>query len=164
MIRINLRRPFPAELDWFSREITVAGYCADDEQIVLNPYVELSRPQLACVVRNEAVRIFMRKLNLRPEIDLHVEQIEAFAGTPYEHDIDALSETIIARIISADPSAGNVTQRQRGYASALSAIFDRLVKLTCDEVSDSDLVHLAALLGSSTGTEIDPASTKDRFA
>jgi hypothetical protein len=164
MIEINLRKPFPSELKWFSREMTVAGYCAEDEQVVLNPYVDLSRPQLACVLRNEAVRIFMRKLSLRPDIDLHHDQIAAFAGTPYEHDIDALRETIIARVVSRDPSAGKVTEKQLGYACALSAIFDRLVKLTSDEASDSDLLHLATNRGFSSGAEIDPSSNEDRGA
>lgn len=162
MIEINLRKPFPAELIWFSREMTVAGYCTEDEQIVLNPYLNLSRPQLASVLRNEAVRIFMRKLCLRPDIDLHHDQIAAFTGTPYEHDIDALRETIIARVVSRDPSAGNVTEKQIGYASALSAVFDRLVKLTTDEPSYSDLLHLATNRDCSSGAEIDPTSNKDR--
>lgn len=164
MIKINLRRPFPAELEWFSRENTIAGYSAEDDQVVLNPYADLSRAQFASVLHNEAIRIFMRKLSLRPDIDLHHDQIAKFAGTPYEHNFDALRETIIARIISRDPSAGRVTQKQLGYASALSAIFDRIVKLTCNEVSDSDLLRLVANRDGSPGAKVDPSIDKDRLA
>ena len=147
---IKLRRAFPTELEWFLSDSNVSGYAAEDDQIVLNPYTTLSINERSCVVRNEAIRIFIRRLQLKISIEITKEQKAAFAGTHYESDPQSLRETIISRVASGDPSCGKATQEQIGFASALNEIFDRIVKITCDEDSDRDLVILASTRGHDT--------------
>lgn len=153
LVTINLRRAYAAELEWFQREPHVAGYAADDGQIVLNPQMALSEPERACVVRNEAIRLFMQRIGLRLSFDVTAAQAEAFRGTAYEADLQALRETIIARLASGDPSAGLPTERQIGVAHALSAVFDCLVNLTCDEKADQPLLDLASSGGLCPGAQ-----------
>ena len=140
---INLRRPFESELTWFRNNPCISGYAAEDDQVVLNPYSSLTEEQRACVLRNEAIRILMRRLGVQPRFDVDPHQRKLFKGTAYENDLSSLCATLVARIASGDPSAGQPSERQIGYATAISAIFDRLVVLTCDEENDRSLLRIA---------------------
>jgi hypothetical protein len=149
---INVRRPFESELTWFRSNSSISGYAAEDDQVVLNPYSSLTEVQRACVTRNEAIRILMRRLGVQPNFDVDPHQRTLFRGTFYENDQPSLCATLIARIASGDPSAGEPSERQIGYAAAISAIFDCLVVLTCDEDTNRSVIRLASELGREPGT------------
>ncbi len=117
--QINLRFPTVTESNWFQNHPEISGYAAEDDSVVINPFAKLNATQVALVIRNEALRIFMRILAISPTLEITEVQENLFKGTPYENDRQALYQTIIARIASRDPSAGNTTEFQKGYATAL---------------------------------------------
>ncbi len=124
-----LRQPTSIELEWFRTNPKVGGYAAEDYAIVLNPYAPLSAIEAKCVALNEALRLFMRAINLDPSIEITQAQTQYFAGTPYESDLRATKQTLIARIAGGDPSAINPTEAQRGYAECLFQVADSLSRL-----------------------------------
>ena len=113
------RTPYPAELDYFEANPSVAGMAASDNSVILNPWTSLNSTESDAVAQNEASRIYMRE-NGYPEFDLTPEQQAFLADTPYgaapENERRA---TIAARIMSGDPSAGQPTQDQIEYVRAL---------------------------------------------
>lgn len=145
-IVLRLRRATTDELSWFELEPHIAGYAAADGTIVLNPRSGLQEIERACVVRNEAMRLLMAALSLSPDVDVTDAQAKAFAGTEYANNPVALRQTIVARLASGDPSAGQGTELQIGYARAVCALFEQVVQLECDEDADRALVHLATNL------------------
>jgi hypothetical protein len=78
---------------------------AEDNKIILNPYSKLSASEKAAVAKNEAYRIYMRQKNINPSFQVTPEQEAMFKGTAYANDNKAMKQTIIARILSGDPSA-----------------------------------------------------------
>ncbi len=143
-IKITLRRPFPDELQWFQTVPHIAGYAADDNQVVLNPYSSLTQSQRACVLRNELLRVFMRTLAITPDIELLPSQIDAFRKTVYATDEDALRQTIIARIASGDASGGQASDHQVAFAHALSELFDEFAEIASTHVADHLLLRASA--------------------
>ena len=119
-VRENL---FDGEHNYFWQHPDVPGMAAEDNTIIFNPYS--TGVDFDAVGKNEAVRLFLRERNVQPEFDLTEEQIETFKGTPYEDDPMALKHSIIGRIISGDPSAGNVTPQQREWAEIVSQEINR---------------------------------------
>ena len=113
------RKPFPGELDFFKKRPEVGGMAAEDDKIILNPYSELSPVEQQAIARNEALRIYMRQNNVAPNFDLTKSQEKMFAGTEYEKDPVAAKQSILARILSNDPSAKNATLDQTLEAQKL---------------------------------------------
>src|SRR4030095_7825354 len=109
-VNLNLvRAPSPSELKFFRSRPDVAGMAAEDDRIILNPY---SPPEINkdAVIQNETARIQMRTRGPRPQFELTPEQQRAFAGYGSDQDV---RETLVGRIISGDPSAGQITPEQR---------------------------------------------------
>lgn len=96
---------FEGETAFFQKNPHVGGMAAEDGQIVLNPYSALSSQEQAAVARNEGARLFMRERQIAPQFNVTDEQKAAFAGTPYGDDLEAMRQTLVARIVSGDPSA-----------------------------------------------------------
>lgn len=149
----RLRPPFPGELEWFKSVPGIPGYAAEDDAIVLNPFTKLSEREKACIIRNEGIRLLLRKLNLKPSFRITSDQLRFFAGTAYESNESAICETLVARIASGDPSAGESTGEQIGYALAILDLFGSLVTLECDEKSDSNMLRLALSMRISPGAQ-----------
>lgn len=101
----EIRKPYQSEDDYFRKNPTVAGMAAEDGKIILNPYSNLSEDELGSVATNEAYRLFMRENEIVPNIKLSEEQLKQFANTPYKNMERETKQTIIARILSGDPSA-----------------------------------------------------------
>lgn len=95
----------------------VAGMAAEDNQIIFNPYAK--GVNYNAVGQNEAARLWMRNNPTQFSFPLTNAQKAAFAGTPYENNEDALRQSILARIISGDSSAGAVTPEQQLWADWL---------------------------------------------
>ena len=81
----------------------------EDNAVILNPYSTLSEAQKQAVVKNEKSRIYMRTSGVKPKFNITDEQKKLFAEYGSEQDI---RETIAARILSGDSSAGDITDEQ----------------------------------------------------
>lgn len=101
----QMRQPYESEAQFFKSRPEVGGMAAEDGKIVLNPYSKLSQNEKMAVAKNEAARLWIR--DNKPKIDININdaQKQFFAGTEYAQNPQAMKETILARIISGDPSA-----------------------------------------------------------
>ncbi len=81
----------------------------EDSRVILNPY---SNADKDAVYENEDARLFMREQKYKPGFLLTERQRQAFKGTPYEQDEEALKHSIISRILTGDPSAQDYTDDQ----------------------------------------------------
>jgi hypothetical protein len=104
---------FGGESEFFRANPTVTGMAAEDGQIILNPYSTLQPQEREAVARNEAIRLHMRDRNIVPQIDVTPEQEAFFRGTAYETADAEKRQTIIARILSGDPSVKSTPEQQR---------------------------------------------------
>jgi|WetSurMetagenome_2_1015567.scaffolds.fasta_scaffold260638_3 hypothetical protein len=111
-----LRNPYASEIDYFKNNQHVAGMMTEDDRIILNPYSKLSGIEQKSVINNEGYRLLMKKMNIIPEINISPNQYDLFKNTPYEKDEGALKQSILARILSGDPSA-QATEEQIEYAN-----------------------------------------------
>lgn len=124
----GMRKPFPGELTFFKERPEVAGMATEDDKIILNPYSELTPVEKEAVARNEALRIYMKQNNISPEFDLTKAQEKMFAGTEYEKDPIAAKQSILARILSGDPSAKDATLDQTLEAQKLQEQIMKMMK------------------------------------
>ena len=109
---------FPSEDEYFKANPNVAGMAADDDKVIINPYSKISEKEKEAVMLNEAARVHMRnKMIDAPNYDLTPEQAEKFGS--YSQDPNDIRQTIAARILSGDPSAGQPTQAQQEYVNRL---------------------------------------------
>jgi hypothetical protein len=119
-----VREPVPSEQVFFALNPNVGGYAAEDGAIVLNEGARnedryLSNRELGGVARNEASRLYMRERNIIPDFSLTKDQELKFQGSAYGSNPEALKQSIAARIITGDPSAGKITQEQKDFSQSL---------------------------------------------
>jgi hypothetical protein len=115
----SLREPNQEEVLWFKENPSITGYASDDGCIVVNPYNTLNNDEIEWVCINEALRLFMRDQKIKPRIRLTKKQIKFFIGTAYEGNLVEAKQTIVARIITGDPSAQDITPTQRMAANKI---------------------------------------------
>jgi len=113
------REPYKGELSYFKNNPNVAGMATEDNKIILNPFSKNSPEEQQAVAKNEAIRLFMKVLNVAPEFELTKDQKEFFKNTAYAKDPMNARRTILARILTNDPSAGFLTKEQEEAAKAL---------------------------------------------
>lgn len=113
-----VRNPHKSEDTWFAMNTNVTGMAAEDGRIVLNPYSGLSDENKAAVAKNEAIRLFMRENKVDPKFRVTPEQVKFFTGTEYGKPGNEgfMRQTLVSRILTGDPSAGNATEEQRKVA------------------------------------------------
>lgn len=115
---VPIREPYPGEREFFQKNPHVAGMAGEDNQVMLNPYSQLSPQELQQVLINEAARVRMRQVP--PQFDLTPEQQQTIASTSYATaPPQAQRDTILARLLSGDPSGGQATQQQSALAKVL---------------------------------------------
>lgn len=124
----RIRPPYPGEDEYFRRNPTVGGMAAEDGQITLNPHSPLSEEERAAVAKNEAIRLHQRDLGMRYTFPLTRQQESFFADTPYGRNSDAARQTVVARALSGDPSAGVLTEDQRAAAAMTQAHIDMILR------------------------------------
>lgn len=124
----GVRSPFETELEFFRGRPEVAGMAAEDDKIVLNPFSPLSKKELNAVAQNEALRIYMRQNQINPSFDLTQAQQKMFANTEYAKDPIAAKQSILARILSGDPSAKDASLEQTIEAQRLQAQIMEMMK------------------------------------
>ena len=108
----------PGEEAYFKANPHVTGMAADDDKIIMNPFSTLKDNEKQAVMLNEAARVHMRKKLIdAPNFELTPTQTEKFGA--YSKDPNDIRQTIAARILSGDPSAGDVTPEQQEYVSRL---------------------------------------------
>lgn len=118
------RYPTPSERWFFSKHPTVSGMAAADYRVVLNPYSKHNRLEQACVVTNEFARIAMWRFNrLRPYFLISRRQRLQFKGYGTDQDI---RETIVARLITNDPSVPHPSPSQKRAADKLRVVMNDL--------------------------------------
>jgi hypothetical protein len=106
------RKPTTSELDFFRRS-SIPGYAAEDGSVVINP-VPSAGINYDAVRLNEYVRQLIKHNRIKkPNFQITNKQRLAFKEYGDEEDI---LSTIAARIVSNDPSAGDVTEDQKKYA------------------------------------------------
>lgn len=108
---------YGGEDEYFRNNPHVSGMAAEDGNIIFNPYSK--GVNFDSVGKNEAARLWMRENKVEPKFNLTEAQKAAFRGTEYENDEAALKHSIMARIISGDPSAGQVTPMQQTWSDWL---------------------------------------------
>ena len=114
----QIRKPFAGEDKFFKSRPEVGGMAAEDGKIVLNPYSPLKEQEKMQVAKNEAIRLWMRDNKTEIPFNVTKEQSKAFAGTEYGGNPQALKETIVARVLTGDPSA-MATPEQQNFANKL---------------------------------------------
>ena len=111
---VKRRKPYESEMKYFKDNPNVSGMAAEDDHVILNPYSKLSEEQQGVVIKNESARVKIRQNpKLKPTFKLTKEQHEQFKG--YSKKMQDIQDTIAARIISGDPSAGVTTKEQQAY-------------------------------------------------
>jgi hypothetical protein len=119
---VPFRKPYDGEDAFFKASPHVAGMATEDNHIALNPYSGLSHDELMAVAQNEAARVWMRRPEWTPNVELTQGQQQAFAN--YGAPVDQQS-TVIARLVSGDPSAGQATNQQLEFAQRLASALAR---------------------------------------
>jgi hypothetical protein len=114
-----VRQPYQSEDAFFLLNPNTTGMAAEDGRIVLNPYSGLKYEQQLAVAKNEAIRLFMRESQIDPQFKVTPEQMKKFQGGPYGTNEPALRQTLVARILTNDSSAGDVTEEQRVAAQSV---------------------------------------------
>lgn len=115
---VPLRLPFAQEMKFFRDRPDVAGYAAEDDMVVLNPFSGLSQDEKGAVALNEAARVFMRRHAIQPSFSLTEEQARTFADYG---PVGCQKATIAARLLSGDPSALKPTADQEAFVSQLAS-------------------------------------------
>ena len=110
--KIQERKPFQGELDYFKSNPNVGGMATEDRMVIRNPYTQLSPEEQEAVMLNERSRVLMRSGAMRPSFMITPEQTQSFKGYGTEQDI---RETIAGRLLSGDPSAGKPTEEQSRF-------------------------------------------------
>lgn len=111
---------YPSEHDYFKSNPHVGGMATEDGRIIINPYSKLSAQEKQFVAKNEAMRLWMRDNNFQPDFQITPEQQSRFANTEYGNNPAALKQTLLARMLTNDPSAGKQTFEQSIWANKLA--------------------------------------------
>ena len=93
----------------------------EDGKIIINPYSGLSDAEKRAVAQNEGLRLWMREHDFAPDFAVTPAQREAFKNTEYgkPENETFLKQTIVARILTGDKSAGAYTKEQAAWADKL---------------------------------------------
>jgi hypothetical protein len=115
----GIRDPYKGEDTYFKTHPNVGGMMTDDNKIILNPYSKLNAQEQQAVATNEALRLFMKLKKVNPEFELTENQNKFFKGTEYENSPEEAKKSIIARILTGDPSAQDFSKDQLDFAMEL---------------------------------------------
>lgn len=118
------RQPYQSELDYFKNNTNVGGMATEDNKIILNPYSSLNDREKHQVGLNEGVRLFLRENpSYIGNFGLTNQQKQSLGN--YSDNIDDIRSTILARILTNDPSAGKATIRQKFNANRVRNAINR---------------------------------------
>lgn len=123
----STRKPYDSEDAFFKKRTDVAGMAAEDGKIVLNPYSKNSAKEQEAVAKNEAIRLWMRDNNFSADFEVTPKQAEFFKGTEYgkPENQKQLKNTLVARWLTGDPSAGKPTKEQRSVVEKVKSMLPK---------------------------------------
>jgi len=119
---IQVRLPHPSELKFFKQNKQIPAMMTEDGTVAENPYAEkpngkkFSPKELAAVQMNEKIRVWLKRNNVELDFKLTPGQQKQFKT--YGEPLD-MRHTIIARILTGDPSAGTATPEQQAIAQQI---------------------------------------------
>jgi hypothetical protein len=114
--------PYPSEDEFFWLNPQVAGYAAPDKTVVLNRHSQLPTASKMQVALNEAARHHMMDQGTLHRFPITEGQQGFFQRESpghYARDPQMARHSILARLISDDPSAGPYTDEQRQAADGV---------------------------------------------
>lgn len=120
ILGFGYRPPYQTENAFFAANPHVGGMASEDARIVMNPHSTLKPEERQAVAHNEAMRLWMQQNNFSPDFQITPEQQQSFQGTAYGSDPAALRRTLLARMLTGDPSAGQQTFEQNTWANRLA--------------------------------------------
>lgn len=116
------RQPTPSEYKFFFENSGVPGYAAPDNRVVFNPFTLPDPRMRQAIMANELARIAMRT-GLIPQYGggLTRSQNQTLNALPYYQTASQQDRinTIMARLLSGDPTGGKGTREQREYVDRL---------------------------------------------
>ncbi len=139
-VEVYIRKPSKSELNWFESNKKITAYASDDNYIVLNPHSNLNHDSMISVTVNEGFRILIRLLNIEIKFPVCETTAKKFTNTAYNNNLQALSESIVARGIARDPSAGKLNEYQNGYIDAMRIYTFSILKIATYEEEFSSIV------------------------
>lgn len=112
----SVRPAYPSEDEFFKSNQNIGGYAADDGMVVVNPYSPLNDQEKNAIKVNETIRQALRAVPVdnRPSFDLTADQSTRFKN--YSPNTRDVQDTILARILTGDPSAGAISEQQKTAA------------------------------------------------
>jgi len=121
---------FPGERSFFKQNPTIAGMAAEDDKIITNPFSSLSDAEKQAVIKNEAVRLFLRQRGEPLDFDVTPEQQQFFKGTgeDFSTQPEATRATIIGRILSGDPSAQSTAEQEQAARQIQTEFLDKRIQ------------------------------------
>jgi hypothetical protein len=121
--------PDKETLDYFKKNPTVAGMAVGaglngydgDRRVFVNPYSGLTNEERKGLVENERIRHFMDENKPKLEFNPTSQQVKSFEGTEYgkPENAERLKQTLVARILTGDRSAGDITPEQQKAADVI---------------------------------------------
>jgi hypothetical protein len=128
-VRYPEDKPDKETLDYFKKNPSQTGMAVGaglngydgDRRVFINPYAGLTPDGRKGVVENERIRHFIDETKPKINFTPTSEQVKSFKGTEYgkPENLNRLKETIVARILTGDASAGNVTPEQQKEADLI---------------------------------------------
>ena len=115
------RQPYVSESAFFAANPHVAGMAAADDRVILNPRAGLDEVGKKAVFDNERTRILLRHFPMFDGVRLSPEQERKFAR--YGGPVDRI-HTVLARLLSGDPSAGEPTFLQSNAVQRIRGLLD----------------------------------------
>lgn len=126
-------QPDKGTLDYFKANPNVAGMAVGEglngysgaRSVMVNPYTKLDRKGREGLLKNERLRHFLSEGRVRLKSEPTAEQLKFFGGTEYgkPENREELKSTLLARILTGDDSAGNVTDEQVAEAQKVDKAF-----------------------------------------
>ena len=108
----SLRRdPSASEASFFKKNPEVSGFASEDGMIVLNPHRKFTDEEEMSLLVNKASRLAIRRAPRSLAFPITQQQQGMFndfaaRGVPGERSGQDIRETILARLVAGDPSAG----------------------------------------------------------
>lgn len=95
--------------------------------VMVNPFSKLTKEQQSYLIDNERIRHFMDEKKYDPPFKPTQKQASFFTGTEYgkPENEKFLKQTLVARIITGDETAGDVTPEQSKEASRIVSEYQK---------------------------------------
>ena len=128
--RYPVVEPDAETLDYFKKNPNQSGMAigaglngyGGERRVVVNPYSGLDPQGVKGLIENERIRHFIDETKPKLDFTPTKEQLDFFKNTEYgkPENIARLRETLVARILTGDDSAKNITPEQQRAADLVA--------------------------------------------